>query len=233
MNSRSIFRTLIVLAALVPARLLPADTLENGFRNPPPQSRPHTWWHWMNGNVTKEGITADLEAMARVGVGGAQIFNVGDDSSCNIPAGPIDYLSPQWLDLVKHAASDADVIWAARVSTKGEQSLADVNADPQRSAGLINYLMRDRHGSPFEHSSMTFFVQAPIFMWREHFRHRIASYNEESGRYRELRPVFYVPGPDRRLVQQGKPGAYEFVAGTAEQYELVVEQTQRSCEQAR
>ena len=106
MNSRSIFRTLIVLAALVPARLLPADTLENGFRNPPPQSRPHTWWHWMNGNVTKEGITADLEAMARVGVGGAQIFNVGDDSSCNIPAGPIDYLSPQWLDLVKHAASE-------------------------------------------------------------------------------------------------------------------------------
>ena len=53
--------------------------------------------------------------------------------------------------------------------------------------------MRDRHGSPFEHNSMTFYVQAPIFVFREFMRHRIASYNEESGRYRELRPVFYVP----------------------------------------
>ena len=60
---------------------------------------------------------------------------------------------------------------------------------------------------------MTFYVQAPIFVWREHMRHRVMSYNEESGRYRVLRPVFYVPGADRRLVQIGKPGAYEFVEG--------------------
>ena len=81
--------------------------------------------------------------------------------------------------------------------------------------------MRDRHGSPFEHTSFTFFVRAPIFMWREHMRHRIASYNEECGRYRELEPVFYVPGPERNLVQEGKPGAYDFVPGTPEQYALV------------
>ena len=62
---------------------------------------------------------------------------------------------------------------------------------------------------------MTFYVQAPIFVFREFMRHRIASYNEESGRYRELRPVFYVPGPERRLRQIGKPGAYEFVDGHA------------------
>ena len=80
--------------------------------------------------------------------------------------------------------------------------------------------MRDRHGSPFEHNSMTFYVQAPIFVFREFMRHRIASYNEESGRYRELRPVFYVPGPDRNLVQVGKAGAYEFLPGTPEQTEL-------------
>ena len=78
--------------------------------------------------------------------------------------------------------------------------------------------MRDRHGSPFEHNSMTFYVQAPIFVFREFMRHRIASYNEESGRYRELRPVFYVPGPERKLIQEGKPGAYVFVDGTPEQY---------------
>ncbi len=75
--------------------------------SPPAAVRPHTWWHWMNGNVTREGITLDLEAMARVGVGGAQVFNVADDGSCNIPDGPADYLSPQWLDLVKHAAAEA------------------------------------------------------------------------------------------------------------------------------
>ena len=115
---------------------------------------------------------------------------------------------------------------------RSEQSLADIEADPSRSAGLINYLMRDRHGSPFEHSSMTFFVKAPIFMWREHFRHRIASYNEESGRYKVLEPTFYVPGPERRLVQIGKPGAYEFVDGTPEQSALVREQTEAACRAA-
>ena len=136
------------------------------------------------------------------------------------------------VELVKHAASDADVIWAARVSTKGEQSLAEVAKDPSRSAGLINYLMRDRHGSPFEHSSMTFFVQGPIFMWREHFRHRIASYNEESGRYKVLEPTFYVPGPERKLVQVGKAGAYEFHDGTEAQHQLVVAETQAVCRAA-
>jgi thymidylate synthase (FAD) len=83
--------------------------------------------------------------------------------------------------------------------------------------------------SPFEHNSMTFYVQAPIFVFREFHRHRFASYNEESGRYRRLRPVFYVPGEDRKLVQQGKPGHYEFLAGSAEQHRLVGEATRRSC----
>ena len=79
---------------------------------------------------------------------------------------------------------------------------------PSARRGLINYLMRSTGTDrPFEHNSMTFYVQAPIFVFRELMRHRIASYNEESGRYRELRPVFYVPGPDRKLVQEGKPGA--------------------------
>ncbi|MGN6600704.1 MAG: FAD-dependent thymidylate synthase [Actinomycetes bacterium] len=136
------------------------------------------------------------------------------------------------VELVRGAASDADVIFGARVSTKGEQTLAELDADPTRSKGLINYLMRERHGSPFEHNSMTFYVQAPIFVFREFMRHRIASYNEESGRYRELRPVFYVPGPQRKLVQQGKPGHYEFVDGSTEQHELVVAETQRSCREA-
>jgi len=144
----------------------------------------------------------------------------------------ITFRSDVTVELVKASASDADVLFAARVSTKGEQSLEDVDGDASRSSGLINYLMRDRHGSPFEHTSFTFFVRAPIFMWREHMRHRIASYNEESGRYRELEPVFYVPGPERHLVQEGKPGAYVFVPGTAAQYAIVDAEVRRSCEQA-
>lgn len=132
------------------------------------------------------------------------------------------FRSDMTVELIKASASDADVIWAARVSTAGEQSLEEVGEDPARSAGLINYLARERHGSPFEHTSMTFFVSAPIFVFREFMRHRIASYNEESGRYRELQPVFYVPAPERKLIQVGKTGAYTFIDGTKEQYDITV-----------
>ena len=136
------------------------------------------------------------------------------------------------VELVKQSASDSDVLFAARVSTQGEKTreLAADAADQseesrekqlKRDAGLINYLMRDRHGSPFEHATFTFYIEGMIFAFREFMRHRIASYNEESGRYREMRPVFYVPSAERNLIQQGKPGAYEFVPGTQEQIDLV------------
>ncbi|MEU2749707.1 FAD-dependent thymidylate synthase [Streptomyces collinus] len=140
---------------------------------------------------------------------------------------PADDLKPSYrsdvtVELVKHTASDADVLFAARVSTLGEQSLDELKKDPERSKGLINYLMRDRHGSPFEHNSMTFLISAPIFVFREFMRHRVGwSYNEESGRYRELQPVFYVPDESRKLVQEGRPGKYVFVEGTQAQQELV------------
>jgi thymidylate synthase (FAD) len=134
----------------------------------------------------------------------------------------IIFRSDVTVELVKSSASDADVIWAARVSTAGEQSMEEIGQDPAKSAGLINYLARERHGSPFEHTSMTFFVSAPIFVFREFMRHRIASYNEESGRYRELNPVFYVPDENRKLIQIGKTGAYTFVDGTPEQFSVSV-----------
>lgn len=131
------------------------------------------------------------------------------------------FRSDMSVELIKHSAADSDVIWAARVSTAGEESAAELRKDAERSAGLINFLMRDRHGSPFEHSSMTFLITAPIFVFREFHRHRAGwSYNEESGRYRELASVFYLPGADRKLVQQGRPGKYEFVDGSAAQRQL-------------
>jgi thymidylate synthase (FAD) len=136
------------------------------------------------------------------------------------------------VELVKSSASDADVIWAARVSTAGDKSLEDIGADATKSEGLINYLARERHGSPFEHTSMTFFISAPIFVFREFMRHRIASYNEESGRYRELKPVFYIPSKERKLVQIGKAGAYTFVDGTEEQFKVTVDAIKETCKLA-
>ncbi|MFD0889224.1 FAD-dependent thymidylate synthase [Streptosporangium algeriense] len=134
------------------------------------------------------------------------------------------FLDDVTVELVKHSASDSDVLWAARVSTVGEQSIEEIRKDPERSKGLINFLMRDRHGTPFEHNSMTFLVRAPIFVFREFQRHRVGwSYNEESGRYRELQPDFYVPGPERRLVQEGRPGKYVFVEGSEEQHKIARE----------
>jgi thymidylate synthase (FAD) len=119
------------------------------------------------------------------------------------------------------------------VSTAGEQSAEEAGRDPERSRGLINFLMRDRHGSPFEHSSMTFLITAPIFVFREFHRHRAGwSYNEESGRYRQLAPVFYLPGDDRRLVQEGRPGQYTFVRGTDEQHLVVDAAVRDACQHA-
>jgi len=78
--------------------------LEQGFQNPPSSAEPHTWWHWMNGNISKEGITADLEAMAEAGLGGAQIFNVAE----GIPHGGVQFNSPEWIDMVVHASREAE-----------------------------------------------------------------------------------------------------------------------------
>jgi thymidylate synthase (FAD) len=99
---------------------------------------------------------------------------------------------------------------AARVSTGAVE-------DEAKDVGLINYLMRDRHGSPFEHNAFTFYIEAPIFVFREFMRHRIASYNEESGRYKQLKPVFYMTDSSRNLVQVGKTGSYTFEAGDLHQ----------------
>lgn len=148
-----------------------------------------------------------------------------------MPDHSLEFRSDVTVELIRSSASDNDVVFAARVSTQGEQTLS-MSVPDGSAPGLIKYLMRARHGSPFEHNSMTFYVQAPIFVFREFQRHRIASYNEESGRYRELRPVFYVPGPERKLQQVGKAGAYGFIDGTEEQHLLVQAETRRMCTEA-
>lgn len=123
------------------------------------------------------------------------------------------------VELVDSFGDDQLICQAARVSTLGTEA-----ADTVESQGLINFLMKNRHGSPFEHGALTFRITAPIFVWREFVRHRIGfSYNEQSGRYMTMLPIFYVPTPDRPLVQTGKTGSYKFVPGADEQYQVVVE----------
>ena len=92
----------LLVGGIISADLFAGD-LAAGFRTPPADARPHVWWHWMNGNVSKEGITADLEAMARIGIGGAQIFDAG----CDIPVGPVEFGSEEWYDLLLYAAREA------------------------------------------------------------------------------------------------------------------------------
>jgi thymidylate synthase (FAD) len=128
------------------------------------------------------------------------------------------------VDLAKCAGSDQFICETARVSTVGADAYAT-----DESAGLINFLMKNRHGSPFEHGMLSFRITAPIFVWREFMRHRIGfSYNEQSGRYMEMLPYFYMPPRDRNLTQVGKPGHYTFEPGTDEQYRIMIESKSRS-----
>lgn len=109
------------------------------------------------------------------------------------------------LTLEGHFAQDLDVVNAARVSFHSQALHMS-----EREEGLINYLLRNHHGTPFEHGYFKFRVKAPLFVFREWHRHRIGhSYNEWSARYSQLEPEFYIP--ETVLAQEGKPGNYTYV----------------------
>lgn len=141
----------------------------------------------------------------------------------------MEFVNESRVELIKHNASDLDVARAAWVSNYGEDAR---EKDGARVKGLINYLYRERHMSPFEHGSFTFFVDTTIFVAREFMRHRTGSYNETSGRYKELEPRFYIVGPERPLIQQGKVGQYYFVPASEEQYNYVRTATEQAYENA-
>ena len=102
-------------------------------------------------------------------------------------------------------ADDLSVVNSARVSFAVRKEVAD-----DKDRGLIRFMMRERHGTPFEHNSFRFHIRAPIFVAREWFRHRVGSFNEESARYHRLEGDFYVPSRRAVRSQVGKPGAYTF-----------------------
>jgi hypothetical protein len=101
---KSISAIILIAACLTRVSLAGDDALRDGFANPPLSAHPQTWWHWMNGNVTREGISADLEAMHRVGIQEANIITVASD----IPKGPVPVMSPAFFDMVEFAAKEAD-----------------------------------------------------------------------------------------------------------------------------
>lgn len=119
----------------------------------------------------------------------------------------IEFSSDMTVKLVRAMAADEFVVQAAQVSAQGETDIAELVA--KYESGKINIdrfiaaLMKGRHGSPFEHTAFTFFVEAPIFVFREWQRHRISSFNEMSGRYTTLKPKFYVPDKSRSVINSG------------------------------
>jgi thymidylate synthase (FAD) len=125
------------------------------------------------------------------------------------------------VQLIQSMGGDYMVVAAAKVSTNGLEALEFAKPGQEdANAGLINYLMKMRHGTPFEHSALTFFVDAPIFVWREWHRHRIGfSYNETSARYKQLEPIFYIPNRERPMmkVDNWKPGRPKFLRCASEE----------------
>jgi thymidylate synthase (FAD) len=122
-----------------------------------------------------------------------------------IPENSIQVLDHGFVRLDDAMASDLSVVNSARVSFGRRKAEMD-----ESDEGLIRFLMRDRHGTPFEHNAFRFHIRAPIFVAREWFRHRVGSFNEFSMRYAKATDDFYVPEPEDVRTQVGKPGAYSF-----------------------
>lgn len=119
----------------------------------------------------------------------------------------IEFSSDITVKLVRACTADEFVVQSAQVSSKGESEIEELIKLYEEGKiniyRFINALVKGKHGSPFEHNMFTFFVEAPIFVFREWHRHRIASINEMSGRYTVLPGKFYVPGEDRVVVNKG------------------------------
>ena len=122
-----------------------------------------------------------------------------------IPDNTINVLDHGFVRLDDAMADDLSVANAARVSFARRKEELD-----EADEGLIRFLMRDRHGTPFEHNAFRFHIRCPIFVAREWFRHRIGSFNEFSLRYAMATDDFYIPEAEDVRTQVGKPGAYTF-----------------------
>src|SRR5688500_7370538 len=104
------FKAVILCAGLAGASVLATaaeEALVSGFISPPDSAKPRVWWHWMNGNISKEGIEKDLEWMKRIGIGGLQNFDAAWDTPQVVDQRLI-YMTPPWQDAFRHATELAD-----------------------------------------------------------------------------------------------------------------------------
>ena len=153
--------------------------------------------------------------------------NVATAEQRVLPDGAIAVLDHGFVRLDDAMASDLSVVNSARVSFGRRKEEMD-----ESDEGLIRFLMRDRHGTPFEHNAFRFHIRAPIFVVREWMRHRVGSFNEFSMRYAKATSDFYVPEADDVRSQVGKPGAYSFEPVDAELAEQTREELRAVYEQA-
>jgi thymidylate synthase (FAD) len=144
-----------------------------------------------------------------------------------IPENTIRVLDHGFVRLDDAMADDLSVANGARVSFARRKEELD-----ESDEGLIRFLLRERHGTPFEHNAFRFHVRCPIFVAREWFRHRVGSFNEFSLRYAKATDDFYVPEPEDVRSQVGKPGAYSFEPVSDELAETTREQLQAVYETA-
>lgn len=101
---RSFIFNVVVVVSVFPLMVRAEDGLETNFVRPPDEARPLTWWHWLDGNITRQGITADLESIKRAGLGGAYLFNCG----VGMPRGDVRFMQPEWLAMMEHTVREAD-----------------------------------------------------------------------------------------------------------------------------
>src|SRR6266496_1373348 len=144
-----------------------------------------------------------------------------------IPDNTVPVLDHGFVRLDGAMADDLSVVNGARVSFARRSEEMD-----ESDEGLIRFLMRDRHGTPFEHNSFRFHIRCPIFVAREWMRHRWSSFNEFSMRYAKATDDFYVPAAEDVRTQVGKPGAYTFEQVSPELAEQTREELQAVYEQA-
>lgn len=139
----------------------------------------------------------------------------------------IEFRTAPMCDVENTFGDDDTPCRTAKVSTFTDDLPADF--DTRR---FLSFLIRNGHGSPFEHAAMTFRLEIPVYVARQLMRHRIASYNEASARYTTLKPVFYLPGPERMLVQRGTHASCGWQAGSSELREDVRHILRNSAEDA-
>jgi thymidylate synthase (FAD) len=144
-----------------------------------------------------------------------------------IPDNTVPVLDHGFVRLDDAMADDLSVVNGARVSFARRKDEMD-----ESDEGLIRFLMRDRHGTPFEHNSFRFHIRCPIFVAREWMRHRVGSFNEFSLRYAKATDDFYVPAVEDVRSQVGKPGAYSFEPVSEEVAEETREKLQAVYEHA-